>query len=139
MTDKVIEYAKQFIGTPYLWGGNNCINGYDCSGFVCEILKAFGVIHYKSDYNSGELLRFLAKSIPTKPEKIEQGMVLFFGKADGFVNHVAIALNDKLMIEAGGGDSRVISKELAAQFNAFVRIRPIRTDLITAILPNYVC
>lgn len=39
----VVEYAKQFIGNPYVWGGTDLVNGADCSGFVQSIYKKFGV------------------------------------------------------------------------------------------------
>lgn len=38
----VIEYALQFLGNPYVWGGNSLTKGVDCSGFVREIYKHFG-------------------------------------------------------------------------------------------------
>lgn len=38
----VINYAKQFIGTPYVWGGTSP-NGFDCSGFTQYVAKRFGV------------------------------------------------------------------------------------------------
>ena len=39
---KIIEYALQYLGNPYVWGGNSLINGVDCSGFVREVYKHFG-------------------------------------------------------------------------------------------------
>ncbi|HEY6020946.1 MAG TPA: NlpC/P60 family protein, partial [Candidatus Paceibacterota bacterium] len=30
----IVEYLKQFIGTPYVWGGNSLSKGVDCSGLV---------------------------------------------------------------------------------------------------------
>ena len=39
----VVEYAKQFLGNPYVYGGNSLTNGTDCSGFVKGVYAAFGV------------------------------------------------------------------------------------------------
>lgn len=39
----VVAYARQFIGNPYVYGGNNLTNGIDCSGFTQQIYAAFGV------------------------------------------------------------------------------------------------
>lgn len=39
----VVAYARQFIGNPYVWGGNSLTNGIDCSGFTQQIYAAFGV------------------------------------------------------------------------------------------------
>lgn len=40
--NSIIEYAKQFIGTPYLWGGTTP-NGFDCSGFIMYVYKKNGI------------------------------------------------------------------------------------------------
>ena len=37
------EYAKQFVGNPYVYGGTSLTNGADCSGFVMSVYKNFGV------------------------------------------------------------------------------------------------
>ena len=38
----VIDYARQFIGNPYVWGGTSLTNGADCSGFVQSVYAHFG-------------------------------------------------------------------------------------------------
>lgn len=40
--EAVVEYAKQFIGNKYVWGGTSLTNGTDCSGFTQGVYKAFG-------------------------------------------------------------------------------------------------
>lgn len=39
----VVNYAMQFLGNPYVWGGNSLTNGCDCSGFVIEVYRHFGI------------------------------------------------------------------------------------------------
>lgn len=39
----VAQYACQFVGNPYVYGGSSLTNGTDCSGFVMSVYKAFGV------------------------------------------------------------------------------------------------
>lgn len=39
----VVAYARQFLGNPYVYGGNSLTNGIDCSGFTQQIYRAFGV------------------------------------------------------------------------------------------------
>ena len=38
------EIAWHLLGTPYRWGGDDPILGFDCSGFIVEILKSVGVL-----------------------------------------------------------------------------------------------
>ncbi len=40
---EVINYATQFVGNPYVWGGSSLTNGTDCSGFVMSVYANFGV------------------------------------------------------------------------------------------------
>lgn len=39
----VVDYAMQFVGNPYVWGGTSLTNGADCSGFVQSVYANFGV------------------------------------------------------------------------------------------------
>ena len=39
----LVQYAKQFVGNPYVWGGTSLTNGADCSGFTLSIYKKYGV------------------------------------------------------------------------------------------------
>ena len=39
----VVDYAMQFVGNPYVYGGSSLTNGTDCSGFVMSVYKNFGV------------------------------------------------------------------------------------------------
>lgn len=39
----VVDYASQFVGNPYVYGGNSLTNGIDCSGFVHQVYAHFGV------------------------------------------------------------------------------------------------
>lgn len=139
MTNKevVIDYALTFIGCPYLYGSNGP-DSFDCSGFVCELLKSVGVIPWSLDLNAQSLRETLLK---IKHESIfptcVEGSILFFGKSKTAITHTALALNQKIMLEAGGGDSTTTSVQEAVRRGAFVRIRPIRHDLIDSILPEY--
>ena len=45
----VVEYARQFLGNPYVYGGNSLTNGIDCSGFTQQIYAAFGVSLGRTD------------------------------------------------------------------------------------------
>lgn len=40
---EIVDYAKQFLGTPYVFGGNSLTNGVDCSGFTKQVYAHFGI------------------------------------------------------------------------------------------------
>lgn len=46
----VVAYAKQFIGNPYEWGGDDINNGIDCSGFVYFVFNHFGITVPRNSY-----------------------------------------------------------------------------------------
>lgn len=45
----VVAYARQFLGNPYVLGGNSLTNGIDCSGFTQQIYAKFGVSLGRTD------------------------------------------------------------------------------------------
>jgi len=127
------DYALNFIGIPYIYGGNSPIEGLDCSGLVLEALRCEGHVH-KEDMTAKDLYRFLKSKnwYNVQREKVTEGDIIFFGNSLDNISHVAIALNNYQLLEAGGGDASTISRAEAIKKNAFVRIRPIsnRQDLI---------
>jgi len=128
------DYALSFLGLPYRWGGDDPVNGVDCSGLCIELLQSVGVFPHGQDTTAAGL-----KSLFDSYKKSEGsfGALVFFGSSG--VTHVGFCLNDKLMVEAGGGGSRTKTREDAAVQNAYVRIRPIRTrsDLVGFVMPPY--
>ena len=46
----VVDYAMQFVGNPYVWGGTSLTNGADCSGFVMSVFGHFGISLPHSSY-----------------------------------------------------------------------------------------
>ena len=45
-----MDYATQFVGNPYVWGGTSLTNGADCSGFVQSVYANFGVSLPRTSY-----------------------------------------------------------------------------------------
>ena len=87
------EYAKQFIGNPYVWGGVSLTNGADCSGFVLSVFKNFGysLPHYSgSQANSGTKISI---------SEVQPGDLIFYGK-NGTINHVAIYIGSGQVVHA---------------------------------------
>jgi cell wall-associated NlpC family hydrolase len=131
-----IEYAQRFIGKPYHWGeapgaGDDPIFGFDCSGFISEILRATGLFKPSQRETARGILEIFKSETVLDPAP---GVLAFFGtdKLPTPISHIAICRDSKFLIEAGGGNSSTVTDQTAAIRNAFVRMRPIsyRGDLV---------
>lgn len=47
----LLAYAQQFLGNKYVWGGNSLTDGVDCSGFVQQVYKNFGITTDRTSYD----------------------------------------------------------------------------------------
>ena len=59
---QIENYATQFLGNPYVWGGTSLTNGADCSGFTMSVMAHFGVSlphHSGSQAGAGKKYQFL--------------------------------------------------------------------------------
>ena len=130
----ISEYALKFVGSPYIWGGDGSgakFNGWDCSGLVLECLWAFGILP-KGDMTAQGINDILYDMGWRQGLFIKEGDVLFFGKDTKHITHVALAISDRLMVEAGGGGSKC---KTPATSTGMVRVRPSawRDNLVAAL------
>lgn len=92
---EVLQYAKKFLGNPYVWGGTSLTNGCDCSGFAQQIFANFG-------YTLPRTSRQQAKAGTRIPvQEAKPGDLLFYQRESGFIYHVMIYLGDGKVIHAG--------------------------------------
>lgn len=133
------DYAMRLVGKPYIWGGDDSIEGYDCSGLVIELLTSCGLFPHgkKHDTNAQGLYNKFVK-VGISSEK-GLGSLVFFGRDSTKITHVGFMLDDFRMIEAGGGGSKTKTVQDAIDQNAFIRIRPIniRNDIVEIIKLDY--
>lgn len=102
---ELVEYAKQFLGNPYKWGGTSLTKGADCSGFVLSVFKKFGVNlpHY-----SGSQAKCGTK---ISAAQLQPGDLIFYGSRNGVIGHVAIYIGNGQVIHASNPKSGIkISK-----------------------------
>lgn len=138
--DLLVQYAVSLIGTNYKWGGERKEEGFDCSGFVIEILKAAGEL--PNDYDDtaqGLFNNFSSNGMQGVHGERLRGALAFFGKSATQITHVGFVINPYLMIEAGGGGPHVRNRQDAEKAKALIRPRPIkyRPDLVGIIRPHY--
>lgn len=134
--DILLTAALQFLGLPYIWGGQG-INGFDCSGLAREILSAAEV--FPPEDTSAQGLHDWLISNGAKKDTYDRGSLVFYGKSNKQISHVVIALSPYIAIGANGGTSKTLTREDAIRDGAFVKIRAIRyrKDIVAAFMPNY--
>jgi gamma-D-glutamyl-L-lysine dipeptidyl-peptidase len=95
--NQLIVIAKQFLGTPYVWGGNTKA-GIDCSGFVQMVYRANGInLARDADEQSvtGKLVGFRGYT-----EDMLPGDTLYFAGHNGRITHTALYLGNNEYIQA---------------------------------------
>jgi len=141
--DLLVQYAFALLSRTksYYYGGDDPIQGFDCSGFVQELMKAAGEIpHSTPKMNAKGLYDYFVRIEHGKiVEGALPGTLAFFGPSKDDIVHVGFCVSPFLMIEAGGGDSTVTGEEQAILRNAFIKLRPIkyRKDFLMTIRPRY--
>ena len=119
-----LQTALAYLGTPYIWGGDDP-SGFDCSGFVIECLKSVGVLQENDDFTADGLLRRFKDRVADKPC---EGALLFYLDEKGRAVHVTICLDEHFQIGASGGNVKTADRESAWKDNAYVKVRPIRSN-----------
>lgn len=118
-----VGLSRQFLGLPYIWGGDDPMQGFDCSGFVIELLKSVGKLPRGGDWTAAMLYeKFQERSV----EKPGPGCLVFYhNNSLTRIVHIEFCLDAKLAIGASGGGSRNITVQDAIDKNAYIKIRPI--------------
>ena len=128
------DYAISFIGVPYKWGGSNPITGFDCSGFIQELLASVG-LDPAGDQSAQSLYdHFSNKGLQNIKEL---GSLVFYGKDLKNITHITMMLDPYRCIGANSGDSSTVNAQEAAKRNAFIKVRPYnyRSDVVAIIRP----
>ena len=101
---KVANYAVQFVGNPYKWGGESLTNGADCSGFTKAVYAHFG---YSLPHSSISQ-RSCGTAVSWSNKKV--GDLICYNQIDG-VGHVGIYIGNNQVVHAGSSSTGIhISK-----------------------------
>lgn len=100
---EIANYAKKFVGNPYVWGGTSLTRGADCSGFVYTIYQQFG---YKLDRVSRDQAKSAGRQVDISDR--QPGDLIFYTNSNGVVNHVAIYIGDNKIVHAASSRQGII-------------------------------
>lgn len=87
------QYAQEFLGNPYVWGGTSLTKGADCSGFTLSIFKKYG---FSLPHSAAAQSKMGSK---VSLSEAKAGDLVFYAKG-GRVNHVAIYIGNGQVIHA---------------------------------------
>ena len=93
LANQIITYAKQFVGNPYVYGGNSLTNGTDCSGFTSLIFANYGISLPRTANSQAYVGKYV------NPNNRQIGDLVLYGY-NGYVSHAAIYIGDNQVIHA---------------------------------------
>lgn len=91
---EIVDYAKQFIGNPYVWGGTSLTEGADCSGFTMKVYEHFNITIPRvaaDQYKAAEKI---------KKNDLLPGDLLFYTDDSGYISHVSMYIGNNKVIHA---------------------------------------
>ncbi len=103
---QIVDYALQFVGYRYVWGGTSPETGFDCSGFTQYVYKHFG-------YQLNRVACDQAKNgVHVEKDALQPGDVLCFYSSADYIGHVGIYIGNNRFVHASTSTTGVIISEL---------------------------
>ena len=101
LRNQIVNYALQFVGNPYVWGGTSLTKGADCSGFTMKVYEHFGISlpHY-----SGSQAQ-MGKAVSSS--EMRPADLIFYTDSRGKVNHVAMYIGNGQIVHAASRRSGI--------------------------------
>ena len=93
LANQIVNYALQFVGNPYVYGGNSLTNGTDCSGFTSLVFANFGISLPRSSYSQGDV------GVYVNPSNRQIGDLVLYGY-DGQISHAALYIGNNQVVHA---------------------------------------
>lgn len=98
----IANYALQFVGNPYVWGGTSLTNGADCSGFVQSVMSNFGIYLARVAEDQA------AGGTSVSPGSEQAGDLVFYVDESGYIYHVALCIGGGQVVHASNPTSGII-------------------------------
>ena len=138
--DQFLKDTLKHCGIPYIWGGEST-KGCDCSGLMEILLSQWG-LNPDGRQTAQRFYDFFSKApygvVIKDRSQVREGDLILYGKSISKITHIAMALDNVDMVEAGGGGSAVTTVEKALAANAKVRMAKIdrRNDIMAFVRIN---
>ena len=117
LRDSLVEYALQFVGNPYVNGGNSLTKGTDCSGFTKLIYGEYG---YSLGRTPASQLSSAGRSIDYS--EIQKGDIICYSSNGGkSCTHVAIYIGDGMVVHAANSKKGICTQK--AQYSTIVGVK----------------
>lgn len=97
---EICEYARQFVGNAYKWGGTSLTKGADCSGFTMSVFANYGVSlphSSKAQANCGTKVDL---------SEVQPGDLIFYGGSN--IHHVALYIGNGQIVHAQSSDTGIV-------------------------------
>lgn len=107
--EKMVKYAKKFVGNPYVYGGTSLTNGTDCSGFTMRIHEHYGITipRTAADQASSSAGKSISSLSKAKP-----GDLLFYKGSNGTIGHVTMYMGNNKVIHASNSRTGIIISDV---------------------------
>jgi cell wall-associated NlpC family hydrolase len=92
--ERAVHLAKQYLGRPYVWGGETPASGFDCSGLVQYVYKQLGVDLPRVTDQQFEVGKVVGRG------DLRTGDIVFFRDASGYIHHEGLYLSDGRFLHA---------------------------------------
>ncbi|MDD6615615.1 MAG: NlpC/P60 family protein [Lachnospiraceae bacterium] len=97
----IVNFATQFVGNPYVWGGTSLTNGADCSGFTQSVFANFGISLPRTAASQS------GSGTPVDLGSIQAGDLLFY-EGSGGIGHVSIYMGNGQVVHASNSNTGII-------------------------------
>ena len=109
---EVADFAQQYVGYIYKWGGSSPETGFDCSGFVYYVYQQFG---YELNRTAADQA---ANGVHVEPDELEPGDVLCFYKGS-YIGHSGIYIGDGDYVHSQDSATGVVISPLSERTGGF--------------------